>query len=108
MHSSIVTISRPKQFADMFRKYNICVDDQERAIIARGQVVTLGVALGKHCIQAHIDWCSSNEVILDCAEPIDVALEVGCALQGWDWLRAMSRVTRAPGSYLYLKPVDAP
>ena len=60
-----LTITRKKQFIDIFRKYKIFVDDKEIASIGRGQTLKLDVEPGKHTLQLKIDWESSNKVEFD-------------------------------------------
>lgn len=59
-----ITIKRPKQFAEIFRSYQIHVDGSFVAEIKAGEEVSINLKEGAKTLSATIDWCSSNRFSL--------------------------------------------
>lgn len=57
-----LTIRRPKQWADFFRKYSIWADDECLGQIKRGRELDVLVPRVAKVLYAKIDWCRSNEI----------------------------------------------
>ena len=56
-----ILISRPKQFADYFRKYAVLVDGKVMAKLAAGEEIRIVLPENSKILSASIDWCSSNK-----------------------------------------------
>jgi hypothetical protein len=57
-----IEVFRPKQFADMKRDYKLYADEEEVAIIKRGETQIVDIPDSATTLQARIDWCSSPKV----------------------------------------------
>jgi hypothetical protein len=94
---------RPQQYADRMRKYELFVDGVPRGQIRRGESVEVAASPGSHIVVARIDWCSSNELSLDCRDGQTYDLEVGSNVTGWRMLAAILYITLFRSEYLYLR-----
>jgi hypothetical protein len=64
-----LTISRdPATWTDRARDYIILIDDQPVGGVGHGDAVTVPLAPGPHRVRMKIDWCGSNELLIDGAE----------------------------------------
>lgn len=56
-----ILVSRPKQYADRIRSYNLLVDGKLLARIKAGEEIYVTLPENARVISAKIDWCSSNK-----------------------------------------------
>lgn len=98
-----LVIARPRQYADMLRRYRITVDGELAARIATGQSVEIDLPPGGHRIVATIDWARSNPVEIDAEASGKHRLEVGSNVAGWRLLLGILYATIWRDRYLYLK-----
>jgi hypothetical protein len=104
--SARLIIRRPKQLADMFRRYKIVINQTEVASLKRGEDLSLDLPGGTYLVQAKIDWCSSRVMTLHLADGETFQLEVGSNLGGWKSFAALLFVTALPSDYLYLRKAN--
>jgi len=60
-----VRISRPKQYQDAMRNYQLYADDKKLIELAPNSTQTINVPDYTKYLQARIDWCSSPKYYLD-------------------------------------------
>lgn len=58
-------IKRKNQFADLFRHHTVYINDLERGIVNANDSLTITNLKGNLRIIAKIDWCTSNEIIIN-------------------------------------------
>ena len=97
-------ITRPRQFADIFRRYRVFVDDNEVGRIKRGGVLQVQVPDGDHAVVARIDWARSNFLNVTVRAGDTTELEVGSNVRERARLGTVYSVTVGAESYLYLRP----
>jgi hypothetical protein len=56
-----IIISRPKQFADRIRAYELLIDGKTISKLKAGEEVRITLPENAKILTAKIDWCSSNE-----------------------------------------------
>lgn len=97
-------IRRPKQFADIFRRYKIVINDIEAATIKRGEDLDFELPAGTYAVEAQIDWCGSKVLMVTLHEGEEVQLEVGSNVANLNFLL---RILSAWSSdYLYLRKAN--
>jgi len=72
-----LSITRPRQYTDMLRRYRVLIDDAEAAMIPPGQTIDIDLRPGRHRIVAAIDWARSNPVEFEAQPGSHYRLEVG-------------------------------
>ena len=80
-----ITIKRPKQFAEVFRSYQLHVDGSLVAEIKAGEEVSINLKEGAKILTATIDWCSSNRFSLADIKDND-KLEVSNTISDKIWI----------------------
>jgi hypothetical protein len=98
-----LTITRPRQYADMLRTYHLIVDGHDAATIRAGEDVDIELSRGRHRVMAAIDWAHSYPVEIDVLPGGHYHLEVGSNMAGWRLLLAIAYATIWRDRYLYLK-----
>ncbi len=64
--SATIVVSRSlARYPDLFRRYRITVDGDERATLKRGEQVKIQVEAGRHVVRARIDWAGSPDFDVD-------------------------------------------
>jgi hypothetical protein len=101
-----VFIFRPRQYADLLRRYVILVDEEPVATICAGQTIELKLVPGHHRISATIDWASGNPVEIVAKSNGVYHLEVGNNLGGGRLLLAACYLTIWRDQWLYLRMAD--
>ena len=102
---AILTLTRPRQFADMLRGYRIIVDGREEAVIRPGQTVEIELKPGIHIVRAAIDWAGSQSIEIELRPDVDHHLEVGSNIANWRLLFAALYITIWRNDYLYLREI---
>ena len=74
---AIIKIYRKKEFNNMFRNYQIFIDEQNVGTLANGEVKEFEILEGEHYIKAEIDWCGSPKVIVKVNENETNELKIG-------------------------------
>ena len=64
-----VTFSRPKQFADRIRSYEIELDGVPFINIRASEQKTVEIPEGTKSLQAKIDWCCSKKLPIENLKP---------------------------------------
>ena len=64
----IIKIERTNEILNRARNYKIFIDGQQVGTIASGETKDFSTTVGKHIINAKIDWCSSPEISIDVKE----------------------------------------
>lgn len=104
---AVLRFSRPRQFADRFRRYRLLVNGVGVGDIAAGGAVEVDVPAGSHEVRARIDWCSSRRLVIDVADGGECRLEVGSSLRGWrQFLLARLYLTVWAADYLYVRVAE--
>lgn len=80
-----IQLHRINELRNKMRDYRIFIDGNEAGTLANGQTREFVVSPGEHTITAHIDWCSSNAVVVDVANDETITLTVG-GFAGGKWL----------------------
>ena len=55
-------------WTDRARDYIVLIDDKPIDGIGHGDTVVIPIEAGQHSVRMKIDWCGSNEVIVDGAQ----------------------------------------
>jgi hypothetical protein len=98
-----LSIARPRQYADAFRKYRVLIDDAEVATIRPGEAIAIDLPPGRHRVVAAIDWARSNAIEIDAHPGGHHRIEVGSNVGGWRLLLAVAYATVWRDRYLYVK-----
>ncbi len=77
--------NRANEWMNRARAYKIYIDGNKIGEIANGQTNTTEIKAGQYSIVAKIDWCSSQELIINIAENEIKELDV-CAYKISRWL----------------------
>jgi hypothetical protein len=56
-----IVLTRPKEWVNRARRFNILVDGNKTSTIASGGSEELWVEPGTHTLSAKVDWCSSRD-----------------------------------------------
>ena len=103
MPTGTLVITRPRQIADMMRRYRIILDGHEVGAIRRGEELRLDVPAGEHDVVARIDWTSSSPLRVRVDGGRETEIEVGSNVSGWRLLAASYFITFGASQYLYLR-----
>jgi hypothetical protein len=103
METGRLTIKRPRQYADMIRRYGIFVDGALAGTMKAGEELALNIPTGEHQVVARIDWCGSNVLNVTVRPDETTEVEVGSNAMTWAGLLALYYVTFARSKYLYLR-----
>lgn len=72
----VITLTRvPGGWRDRLRRYQVIVDDEQVAMIKRGERLSLPVTPGRHTVFLRISWARSPALEVDVAPGEAVALE---------------------------------
>jgi hypothetical protein len=81
---AVIRISRPKESACWLNPYRLFVDGTFTVEILRESSVEIPLSMGRHTLQAWINWCSSSLLNIDIPEREEVVeFEVSSNLSGW-------------------------
>lgn len=103
MANGTLILSRPRQYADLLRKYRIVVDDLEIGRIGSGEDLRVELPEGEHRIVARIDWARSNRLSFGVRAQEVTEIEVGSNVRGWLLIAAIYFATIGFRDYLYLR-----
>lgn len=92
-----LSIHRISEFENRARKIKLEIDGLPVCTIKNGEHITLDVPLGKHSLQAKIDWCSSNRIEWDATADSHPKIMLSSG-DGFSLFRTMFR----PHAYLKL------
>ena len=98
-----IVVRRRASFADRFRRYNVRIAGRTAARIGAGNTVTIPLTQGMHSVKLTIDWCSSNELLVDVRAGDSVKLICGSNLTGWRILLALVYATLLRRHYLWIR-----
>jgi hypothetical protein len=96
-------LRRPRQYADICRRYRVFANGEPLATIARGEELRLELPAGDYTLAARIDWCGSNRLGVTIRPGATTEVEVGSNLTGIRLLAALFYITAGRGEYLYLR-----
>jgi len=96
-----IIINRSSEYSNALRKISILVNEQKMASISNEESVNLTIPTGEHKLKATIDWCSSNEIILNANEKDTFLFN----LSGRNPLLALYYITFGRKEYLKLTPI---
>lgn len=73
---SMIEITRPVTWSDKARAYKLLLDGQEVGRIKEGETLTLETPPGEHRLEARIDWCAAEPlmVLVEKDEPAQVVV----------------------------------
>lgn len=97
-------ITRADGRMDKLRSYDIRVDGQPRADIARNRDVEITLPAGTYSVAAHLDWCRSPAVDIRIEDGQVTALRVS---NPWSSGLALIAITFGRKRYLKLEPEPA-
>ena len=60
-----IRIQRTSEFQNLLRDYKLVIDGYEVGRIANGETKDFTTSIGQHTVTAKIDWCSSNDLVVD-------------------------------------------
>ena len=105
-NTTILRLTRPKQYMDMARAYIVVVDGTDVGRIRFSESIDIPVAAGQHDIRLKIDWCGSNSLAIQAKNNQIVKLECGSSLIGWRILLAYLYISIWRANYLWIRPAD--
>lgn len=97
------TIQRTTYYSDRLRAHDVRIDHTSVGTLRGGESMTLSVPEGRHRMQVHIDWCTSNQIEFVAPAGASLAFACGSRLSGWRALAAVFVVAFRPGDYLWLR-----
>ena len=101
---STLKVIRHGGYADKLRSYRIFVNDAHVGNVAEDSVLVCEVPSGTIKVQARIDWCRSEPLVLDAAPDQTIEFVVS---NHWGPFLALWAVTFGSGSYLLLKQIGS-
>ena len=63
-----IVITRPKEWVNRMRKYQLVLDGNKTGKIKNDEIVELDVTAGRHTIEAKVDWAGSSIYELEITE----------------------------------------
>jgi len=69
-----VVIERAKRFGDLFRAYEIFLDDELVGEIRHGETIGFDIVPGSYLIHTQIDWCRSQRIAIEVGDGETVRL----------------------------------
>lgn len=96
-----LTVQRPVEVTYAARSYKILIDGVKADTVPVRSYVDIPIPAGRHVIKAKIDWCSSEEFVIEAAPGQRVLLEVRAA--GLFYEKLINQIFR-PGKFLELVP----
>jgi hypothetical protein len=97
-----IRIERTHQFANRIRPITIWLNGEKVGRVRDGAVVDFAVAPGPHEVQAEIDWCVTETILVRVEAGGQVTLRLSSPLRGWRLLGAFAAVWGPPGAYISL------
>lgn len=94
-----VRIVRSRGYVCGLRSFKIYLDDQLVCRIRNGEEKELTVAAGTHRVSARVDWCRTEELVVDCYGEERVVMRV---YMSSSWMENSSRSIR----YIHTKDID--
>lgn len=85
---------------DVFRAYQVWVDQAKAAEVRRGGTARIPLRPGQHRIQIRIDWCASPELSVEVAADAETALACGPNRTGTG---PLNQVLDDPLNYVWLR-----
>lgn len=101
-----ITIIRPKEKANRFRKFKIIVDGHCVCRIKNEETKEILLDAGKHVIEAKIDWCGSNTLPFNIEDNGSCEFTVRSEITGTsmtDGAKAIWKVAASNKTWLHLE-----
>jgi hypothetical protein len=103
MANGTLIVTRPRQFADLMRRYRIVVDGEEVGRLKPGGELRVDLPEGQYRMVARIDWAQSNDLSVGIRKGEVTEIEVGANAHGWRLLLVTYFITVGHQQYLYLR-----
>jgi hypothetical protein len=84
-----IRINRKREFINLFRNYKIFIDDLQVGKVSNGEIKEFEIKEGKHIVTAKIDWCGSQEMLLNFNLNETKELKIGGFKNG-NWIMPLS------------------
>lgn len=101
---ALLTVVRPTEMFYAARDYKIIVNGVKAGSVSIRDRVDIPLPTGRYVIKAKIDWCSSQELVIDAVPGQRIVLDVRAA--GLYHEKLFNQIFR-PSHFLALSPIQA-
>jgi hypothetical protein len=104
-HQATLVIKRTNQYANRMRSIRVLVNNVVAGNLNNGESKEYIAPVGSVTIEAKIDWCKAQPLVLSLREGERKEIELGCNATPRNLWSVFYYTFFKPGKYLYLKVV---